>query len=56
VRSLASSVTTWPVFNVTLEGKGPADHLVVAEGIVTGDLSVQNEIAADRVAANAPLD
>lgn len=39
-----------PVYNFSVEGKNPLQHVVVAEGVLVGDLTLQNELAAEEEA------
>jgi hypothetical protein len=49
VVALSSENVELPVFNVELKGSNTADHLLVAEGLVTGDLHIQEDMSVPKL-------
>ena len=47
IKSITRRTTTADVYNVLVEGKADTEHLVVAEGLVVGDILWQNALGAD---------
>jgi hypothetical protein len=56
IKSIGTKMYKDNVYNFELEGSAEADHLVVAEGLISGDLYLQNKLSKSKAIAPALAD